>query len=227
MPHAQSRILALAAAGLALGLAGAAHAQQAQTQYPNMTFFVSSAPGPDGANYGGLEGADKHCQDLAAKAGAGGKTWRAYLSQQAMDGKPAVNARDRIGKGPWANANGVQVAASVEALHDPDRNVINTDTGLSETGRKVPGRMFLVNYHDVLTGTMADGTAPPAGKDMTCGNWTKNGEGSAMVGHSDRLGLTDDAAARSWNAAHPSRGCSPPALRSSGGNGLLYCFAAN
>ncbi len=219
--------MAVLAGGLVAGMTGAAQAQQTQTQYPNMTFFVSSAPGSDGANYGGLEGADKHCQDLAAKAGAGAKTWRAYLSQQAMDGKPVINARDRIGKGPWTNASGVQIAASVEALHDPDRNVINTDTGLSETGRKVPGRLFLINYHDVLTGTMADGSAPPAGKDMTCGNWTKNGDGSAMVGHSDRLGLSDDAAARSWNAAHPSRGCSPAALRSSGGNGLLYCFAAN
>ncbi len=202
-------------------------AQQAP-QFPDMTFFISGAPGPDGANLGGLDGADKHCQTLAARAGAGTKTWRAYLSTQAADGKPPVNARERIGKGPWVNARGVQVASDVDALHDPDRNVINTDTGLTESGRKVPSRLFIVNQHDILTGSNTDGRAFPAGKDMTCGNWTKGGaEGSAMVGHGDRLGLRDDAASRSWNTAHPSRGCDMPSLRSSGGGGLIYCFAAN
>ncbi len=231
------------AAGIAIGFAGLAQAQTPPPapapaapaaapapqppQFPNMTFFITSTPGADGANLGGLEGADKHCQDLAAKAGAGGKTWRAYLSQQAEGGKPAVNAKDRIGKGPWANTSNVQIAADVAALHDPDRNVINIDTGLTETGRKIPNGRFIINMHDVLTGTLVDGTAPPAGKDMTCGNWSKGGEGAAMVGHFDRMGIRDEVAQRSWNASHPSRGCSNAQLRASGGNGLFYCFAAN
>jgi hypothetical protein len=215
------------AATFALGFAGAAQAQAPQPpQYPNMTFFVTSAPGPNGANFGGLDGADKMCQDMAAKAGAGGKTWRAYLSQQAMDGKTAVNAKDRIGKGPWANIDGVVIAASVDDLHNPDKNKINVDTAMTETGKKVPSRLFVVNMHDVLTGTNADGTAPAPDKDMTCGNWTKAGEGSAMVGHHDRMGLRDDAPSKSWNASHPSAGCDNPSLRRTGGNGLFYCFAA-
>lgn len=220
-------LVAITGAAVAMGIS-AAHAQQQPPQFPEMTFFITSQPGPDGANFGGIEGADKHCQDLAAKAGAGSRTWRAYLSQQAMDGKPAINARDRIGKGPWRNALGTRIAANLEDLHDSYKVNINTDTGLSETGKKVMSREFLVNYHDILTGTQADGTAPPPGKDLTCGNWTKGGEdGAAMVGHHDRMGLRDDPPSRSWNAAHPSRGCSNARLRLSGGNGLLYCFAAN
>ncbi|MGE3244693.1 MAG: lectin [Beijerinckiaceae bacterium] len=207
-------------------VAGPASAQQTPPQFPNMTFFISSTPGPDGANYGGLEGADKHCQALAAKAGAGSKTWRAYLSTQPADGKPAVNARDRIGKGPWVNAKGVQIAASVADLHS-DKNKIDLENGLAENGRMVPGRPHIYNMHDILTGSTANGTAFPAGKDMTCGNWTKNGEGAAMVGHHDRMGLRDDAPSKSWNTSHPSRGCSPALLRRSGSSGLLYCFAAN
>ncbi len=226
-----SRIGSVGAALLGMAvLATSALAQQAPQppQFPNMTFFILGAPGPDGANLGGLEGADKHCQTLGARAGAGAKTWRAYLSTQAADGRPAVNARERIGKGPWVNATGVQVASDVDALHDPDRNVINTDTGLTESGRKVPSRVFIVNQHDVLTGSNTDGRAFSPGKDMTCGNWTKGGaEGAAMVGHHDRMGLRDDAPSRSWNTAHPSRGCDMPSLRSSGGGGLIYCFAAN
>lgn len=217
-----------AAAAFAFGFAGIAQAQQQPPQFPDMTFFITSTPGPDGANFGGLEGADRHCQTLAARAGAGNKTWRAYLSQQAMDGKPAINARDRIGKGPWQNALGTRIADNLQDLHDGYKNRINTDTALTETGRKVMSREFMINYHDILTGTMEDGTAPPPGKDLTCGNWT-NGkdDGSAMVGHHDRMGLRDDAPSRSWNASHPSRGCSNPQLRLSGGNGLIYCFAAN
>ncbi|HEY8580756.1 MAG TPA: lectin [Beijerinckiaceae bacterium] len=208
--------------------AGAAFAQQQQPQYPEMSFFITSQPGPDGANFGGLDGADKHCQALATKAGAGSKTWRAYLSTQASDGKPAVNARDRIGKGPWRNAVGTLIASNVDDLHDSYKVNINTDSGLTETGKKVMSREFVVNQHDILTGSQADGTAPPPGKDMTCGNWTLGGEtGSAMVGHHDRMGLKDDPPSRSWNAAHPSRGCSNPQLKLSGGNGLLYCFASN
>lgn len=207
-------------------LVGTASAQQPPPQFPDMTFFITSTAGPDGANLGGLEGADRHCQTLAAKAGAGGKMWRAYLSTQAADGKPAVNARDRIGKGPWVNAKGVQVAANVDDLHS-DANKINADNGLAENGRMVPGRLFVVNQHDILTGSTADGHAHPPGKDMTCGNWTKGGDGSAFVGHHDRMGLRDDAPSKSWNASHPSRGCSLDKLKASGGGGLLYCFAAN
>jgi hypothetical protein len=198
-----------------------------QPQFPNMTFFISSQPGPDGANFGGLEGADAFCQRLATGAGAGAKTWRAYLSQQAVGGKPAVNARDRIGRGPWVNARGVQIAANLDELHDPEKNKINVETGLTETGRMVMSRLFVVNYHDILTGTQADGSAFPPGQDMTCNNWTSGGQGSAFVGHHDRMGLNDLPPAKSWNASHPSRGCDNPALRTTGGNGLVYCFAAN
>jgi hypothetical protein len=224
----RSSIISACAAVFAVGGLSVAVQAQQPPQFPNMTFFISGSPGPDGANLGGLDGADKHCQTLAARAGAGAKTWRAYLSTQAVDGQPAINARDRIGKGPWVNATGVQIASDIDALHDPDRNVINTDTGLTESGRKVPSRVFIVNQHDILTGSTTDGRAFPPGKDMTCGNWTKGGaEGSAMVGHHDRMGLRDDAASRSWVTAHPSRGCDMPSLRSSGGGGLIYCFAAN
>jgi hypothetical protein len=218
-------VAAVVTAVLPLALTGQALAQQAP-QYPNMTFFITSASGPNGADFGGIEGADKHCQTLAARAGAGAKTWRAYLSVQALNGAKAINARDRVGKGPWVNAIGVQVAANVDDLHSVN-NKIDTDTGLTETGRRVPGAGFIGNMHDVLTGTTAEGNAPPADKDMTCGNWTKSGEGSAMVGHHDRKGLRWDLGSISWNAAHPSRGCSADALKSSGGAGLLYCFAAN
>jgi hypothetical protein len=218
--------LALLVLAAPFACSGVAQAQTPPPQFPNMTFFITSTSGPDGANFGGIEGADKHCQDLAAKAGAGGKTWRAYLSTQAEGGKPAINARDRIGKGPWVNTEGEQIAASVDDLHS-DANKINVEIGRSENGRRIPGRLFVVNQHDILTGSSADGRALPADKDATCGNWTKNGEGSAMVGHHDRMGLRDDAPSKSWNASHPSRGCSPPALKSTGGAGLLYCFAAN
>ena len=224
--------LSFAAALMTAGLISSAVAQTpapppAPPQYPNMTFFITSTPGPNGANFGGLEGADKHCGDLAAKAGAGGKAWRAYLSQQAVDGKPVVNAKDRIGKGPWVNANGVTIAGNVADLHDPAKANINVDTGITETGKQVMSRLFVVNYHDILTGSNADGTAPAADKDMTCQNWTSGAAGSAMVGHHDRMGLNDSAPAKSWNASHPSRGCDNPSLRATGGNGLLYCFVAN
>ena len=209
-----------------LAWSSVAQAQTPPPQFPNMTFFLTSTSGPDGANLGGIEGADKHCQDLAAKAGAGGKTWRAYLSTQAEGGKPEIDARDRIGKGPWVNTEGQEVAASVDELHS-DKNKIDVELARSENGRRIPGRLFVVNQHDILTGSTADGRALPPDKDMTCGNWTKNGDGAAMVGHHDRMGLRDDAPSKSWNASHPSRGCSAAALKSSGGAGLLYCFAAN
>jgi len=207
-------------------LTGESQAQQAPPQFPNMTFFITSTGGPKGADYGGIEGADRHCQTLAAKAGAGSKTWRAYLSTQAEGDKPAVNARDRIGKGPWYNTAGLQIATSVDDLHS-DNNKIDVEGGMAETGRRIPSRLFVVNQHDILTGSTADGRALPPGKDMTCGNWTKSGEGAAMVGHHDRMGLRDDAPSKSWNASHPSRGCGAEALKSSGGAGLIYCFATN
>ncbi len=223
---------ALSAAAIALTIATGAQAQTPAPppqppQFPNMTFFITSTPGQNGANFGGLEGADAHCQVLATRAGAGAKTWRAYLSQQAVGGKTAVNARDRIGAGPWVNAAGVQIAASAADLHDPAKANINVATGLTETNRMVMSRLFMVNYHDILTGSNADGTAPAPDKDLTCGNWTKSGEGAAMVGHHDRMGLSDSAEAKSWNASHPSRACDNASLRATGGNGLLYCFASN
>lgn len=216
----------LVAAAFAFVVPAAAQAP-APPQYPNMTFFITSTPGPNGANFGGIEGADKYCGDLAAKAGAGGKAWRAYLSQQAVGGKTAINAKDRIGKGPWVNAEGTTISASVADLHDPAKANINENTGITETGKKVMGRLFVTNYHDILTGSNADGTAPAPDKDMTCKNWTSGAEGAAIVGHHDRMGLNDQPPAKSWNSSHPSRACDNASLRATGGNGLLYCFVAN
>jgi hypothetical protein len=205
-------------------------AQPAQAQSANTSFFVTSIGPGNGANLGGLEGADKQCQTLAQAAGAGGKTWHAYLSTQAADGKPAVNARDRIGKGPWQNAKGVVIAKDVADLHSASNN-LTKQTALSEKGDVINGRGDTPNRHDVLTGSQADGTAFAAGDDRTCKNWTSGTQGTAMVGHSDRIGLRDDDASKSWNSSHPSRGpdggCSQADLRSTGGDGLLYCFAAN
>ncbi|NWG25391.1 MAG: hypothetical protein HXY30_13435 [Pseudorhodoplanes sp.] len=209
------------AAVLLSALGGPAAAQQAAT----MSFFVTSESGPDGANFGGLSGADAFCQRLAAAAGAGAKTWRAYLSAQAAGGQPAVNARDRIGNGPWVNAKGETVARNLDDLHaDP---AINKQTALTEKGAMVNGRGDTPNQHDILTRSTPEGRAPAGEADMTCGNWTRGGEGAAIVGHHDRIGLRDDAPSKSWNSSHPSRGCSAPALAASGGAGRLYCFAAN
>ncbi|MBI2320288.1 MAG: hypothetical protein HYU75_25620 [Betaproteobacteria bacterium] len=196
----------------------------AQAQQPNMTFFVTSVGSGKGADLGGLAGADKHCQSLASAAGAGKRTWHAYLSATASGKVKAVNARDRIGKGPWRNAKGVVVARNVEELHS-DKNNINKQTALNEKGGVVNGRGDKPNMHDILTGSEPDGRAFNWSGDTTCGNWTKSGEGSAQVGHHDRQGLRDDPPSKSWNSSHPSRGCSQAALRSSGGAGLLYCFA--
>ena len=184
----------------------------------------------NGANLGGLEGADSQCQKLAQAAGATGKTWHAYLSTQASDGKPAVNARDRIGKGPWQNAKGVVIAKDVAELHSASNN-LTKQTALSEKGEVINGRGDTPNRHDVLTGSQPDGTAFAGSDDRTCKNWTSSTQGAAMVGHSDRIGLRDDDASKSWNSSHPSRGpdggCSQADLRSTGGDGLLYCFAVN
>ena len=199
--------------GAALLAAGtiATRAQDAE-----MTFFITSAGSGDGANLGGLEGADAICQKLAEAAGATGKTWRAYLSTA------TVNARDRIGAGPWNNAKGVLIANGLDDLHS-DANGINKETGLTEAGAVVKGRGDEPNQHDILTGSNADGSA----NENTCGDWTLNGEGSAMTGHHDRKGPDTLATATSWNAAHPSRGCSQEALIGTGGNGYFYCFAAD
>ena len=217
MTRATRVVLLAGAAAAALGCFGLAQAQNA------MTFFVTSAGPGKGGDLGGLEGADRHCQTLAQAAGAGGKTWHAYLSTQ---GANAVNAKDRIGKGPWVNARGVQIAASVEDLHGPNNKILPENL-VAENGRLIPSRFYTVNQHDILTGSKADGTAFPPDKDMTCGNWTKSGEGNAMVGHADRMGLRDDDASKSWNSSHPSAACDAASLIRTGGAGLLYCFAAN
>ena len=219
------RGLLLAAIGAGPGVIPRAAAQSG-----DMSFFLTSTGVGNGANLDGLAGADRHCQSLAQAAGAGGKTWRAYLSTQAADGQPAVNARDRIGKGPWQNAKGVVIAKDVADLHSASNN-LTKQTALSEKGEVINGRGDTPNRHDVLTGSQPDGTAFAPGEDRTCHNWTTAAQGSAMLGHSDRLGLRDDDASKSWNSSHPSRGpdggCSQADLRSTGGDGLLYCFAAN
>ena len=199
-------------------MASAAPAQNA------MSFFITSKGPGNGAALGGLSGADQHCQALAKTAGAGGKTWHAYLSTSAAGGQAAVNARDRIGKGPWFNAKGVQVAASVADLHS-ENNKLGKENSLTETGGVVNGRGDNPNMHDILTGSNMDGTAFADGADHTCGNWTSSGEGSAQVGHHDRQG--GGANPNSWNAAHGSKGCSQANLQGTGGNGFFYCFATN
>ena len=178
-----------------------------------MTFFVTSAGSGAGADLGGLDGADALCQSLAAGAGAGDRTWRAYLSTQ---GPNAVNARDRIGSGPWHNAQGALIGNNVEELHGMGHR-FTVMTVIDERGRRIPGSGYVPNRHDVLTGSQPDGTAFSAGEDMTCGNWTSSSDGKARIGHHDRA---------AWNSAHDSRGCSQEQLRASGGDGLFYCFAA-
>jgi len=215
------------AASLALvtsGLVGSVQAQQSA-----MTFFVTSDGPGKGADLGGVEGADRHCQALATAAGAGGRTWRAYLSTQApaLNDPNFVNARDRIGAGPWQNAKGVVIAKNVEDLHSANNN-LTKETALDEKGQLVNGRTEKPNKHDMLTGSRPDGTAFPGAPfpDMTCGNWTKSGtDGSAMLGHHDRVGPIQSSWATSWNSSHPTRGCNPEGLASTGGAGLLYCFA--
>ena len=195
-------------------------------QQSDMTFFVTSAGPGKGGDLGGLDGADKHCQSLAQAVGAGARSWRAYLSTQ---GAGAVNARDRIGKGPWQNAKGVVIAKDVADLHGS--NNLTKQTALSEKGDVINGRGDQPNRHDVLTGSQPDGTAFSGPDDRTCGNWTRSGQGAAMVGHHDRMGLNEEPPAKSWNSSHPSRGpaggCAQTDLHTTGGDGLLYCFAAN
>jgi hypothetical protein len=210
-----------------LSLAAFAGVTPVAAQQPAMSFFVTSVGAGKGADLGGLAGADRHCQELAASVGAGGKTWHAYLSTQ---GAGAVNARDRIGKGPWQNAKGVVIAVSVADLHSPN-NKLTKQNDLSEKGEVINGRGDKPNRHDILTGSQMDGTAFTDDKDHTCKNYTSSTQGSVMVGHNDRQGLRDDEASHSWNSSHPSRGpdggCSQADLRSTGGDGLLYCFAVD
>ena len=189
-------------------------------QQADMTFFVTSHGVGKGADLGGLAGADAHCAALAQSAGATAKTWRAYLSTQ---GAGAVNARDRIGKGPWSNAKGVVIATDVAQLHG--NNNLTKQTALSEKGEIINGRGDTPNRHDILTGSQPDGIAFTDAQDHTCKNWTSGTDGSAMLGHADRMGLREDAESHSWNSSHPSRGCTQDGLRSTGGDGLLYCFA--
>ena len=210
----------LAVASLSL-CAGASAQSDVQKK---MGFFVTSTGSGKGADLGGLAGADKHCQSLAQAAGAGTRTWRAYLSTAATGGAPAVNARDRIGRGPWYNAKGQLIARNVDDLHDS--NNVTKQTALTEKGTIVNGRGDQPNMHDILTGSDSHGRAFAGKTDTTCANWTNSGSGSAQVGHHDRQGLTDLPSAKSWNHSHPSRGCSQDALKSSGGAGLFYCVAA-
>ena len=187
-------------------------------------FFITSSNPGKGGDLGGLAGADKHCQALASAVGAGHRPWRAYLSQQPIGGAPAINARERIGTGPWRNAKGVVIATDVAQLHND--NNLNKATALTEKGETVTGRGDTPNNHDVLTGSQPDGTFIAGDVNSTCRNWTQGSEGAAMVGHHDRIGLNDLAPAKSWNSSHQSRGCSLPELRTTGGAGLYYCFAA-
>jgi len=210
-------------------LVSAAAAQQPKQPPQPMTFFVTSVGPGDGANLGGLAGADRHCQKLAEAVGAGNRTWRAYLSTSAKDGKPAVHARDRIGNGPWHNAKGARIAQNVADLHGDTLeqarvgNTLTRVTALTEKGEPVKGVGDSPNQHDILTGSQPDGRAFTDDKDHTCNNWTSNGEGSAQVGHHDRTG----GPSISWNSVHATRGCSQANLVSTGGAGYFYCFAAN
>ena len=217
----RSSMLASAAL-LALFVSGSAQAQQA-----NMTFFITSEGSGKGGDLGGLAGADAHCQALATAAGAGaGKTWHAYLSTNAAAQGGAVNARDRIGKGPWQNAKGVVIATSVDDLHS-DNNKISKESGLTEKGDVVKGVGDTPNQHDMLTGTGTDGRAFGGNLNLTCNNWTSSNFGSAMLGHFDRKGNAETVFQHSWVSAHMSRGCTQPDLVATGGAGLFYCFAAN
>jgi hypothetical protein len=205
-------------------------AQQPPAAPPQpMSFFVTSVGLGNGANLGGLAGADRHCQALATAAGAGSKTWHAYLSTSAASGQPAVNARDRIGSGPWYSAKGARIAQNVADLHGDTieqarlGNNINRTTAISEKGEPIKGAGDTPNQHDILTGSQTDGRAYTDGADHTCGNWTSGAAGTAQLGHHDRTGGGNT----SWNAVHASRGCSQENLVATGGAGLFYCFAIN
>jgi hypothetical protein len=225
------KLLVIIALAVSFLLAPATQAQQrggppAEPEPLPMGFFITSAGLGNGADLGGLDGADAHCQNLAEAVGAGDREWRAYLSTQETEDEAAVNAIDRIGEGPWANAKGVVIASSIESLLYDNSN-INYEHAITEKGQPVNSRVFgdSPNKHDILTGTKIDGTAYPAGDDMTCSNWTSDDEGRAVLGHSDRHRRIYPGSP--WNSAHPSRGCGQEALAKSGGDGLFYCFAAD
>ena len=212
--------LSILASAALLSLAGAGISQAQQN---NMTFFVTSVGSGKGGDLGGLQGADAHCQTLATAAGAGGKTWRAYLSSATPPGGQPTNARDRIGNGPWQNAKGVVVAKDVADLHaNPN---INKETLLDEKGERIKVRGDTPNMHDMLTGSTMEGRAFPANLNLTCNNWSSSTFGSAMLGHGDREGIADTIYQHSWNSSHMSRDCTQPGLVATGGNGLFYCFA--
>jgi len=213
---------------IATGVIATIGAFSATAQDGSMSFFLTSVNPGNGGDLGGLEGADAHCQKLAESAGAGDSTWRAYLSTQGAElGDAAIDARDRIGTGPWFNAKGVKIANDVDELHAAD-NALNAETVLNENGEQVNGRGAKPNRHDILTGSRPDGTAFPGAffADMTCGNWTKNdADATAMVGHHDRVGPLESSWATSWNSAHPTLGCTSEVIKKTGGDGLFYCFA--
>jgi len=215
-------LLALATI-LLFGFGSGAQAQPVQPA-PNMSFFVASAGPGKGGDLGGISGADARCQQLAATAGAGNKTWRAYLSTAETPTAKGINARDRIGNGPWQNAKGVVVATSVDDLHSAN-NKLGAENSLTERGTVVSGFGYTPNWHDALTGSSADGRAYPGNMNLTCNNWTSAEFGKAMLGHIDRRGGADNEFQRSWNSTHQSRGCSQADLVATGGNGLFYCFA--
>jgi hypothetical protein len=221
----QKLLLPLLASAALMALDAAAQAQQA-TPSPNMSFFVTSSGPGKGADLGGLAGADAHCQMLAQSVGAGNKTWHAYLSSNINAAEPdkTVNARDRIGRGPWQNFKGETIATSVDDLHSAN-NKITKQTGLTEKGTVVNGVGDTPNMHDIMTGSQPDGRAFPGNTNMSCANYTSSNFGKVEVGHVDRTGLADTAQAHSWNSSHQSRDCSQEGLISTGGNGLLYCFA--
>ena len=230
MNRSLSKLVKIACIASAVVLLGAC-AQKTVTSSmmdskPSMSFFLTSENAGKGADFGGLAGADAYCNKLASAVGAGGKNWKAYLS---TTGVGSVNARDRLGKGPWVNAKGVVVATSVDDLHSAN-NKLSKTTALTEKGGQISGRGDAVNFHDILTGSGEDGRfdADAAAKgDTTCGNWTSSGAGSAIVGHHDRAGLDESAPAKSWNASHATKGCDMASLKATGGGGLMYCFAAN
>lgn len=222
-------VLPLCAAAAAASLLAACGTMGSGRGASPMSFFITSTNPGKGGDFGGLAGADKYCQTLASNVGAGGRTWRAYLSTAALSGQPAVNARDRIGNGPWRNAKGVVVANNLAELHSASNN-LGKQTSLTEKGEVVAGRGDPVNMHDILTGSRPDGTLAPAepGKDTTCGNWTRSVDGSAIAGHHDKDGTNPDPVANvSWNSSHGMRGCSLEQLKTTGSAGLLYCFATN
>lgn len=228
--HPVKKVFVAGAVAVVVAL-GACSAQPPAPVNP-MSFFVTSVNPGKGADFGGLAGADAHCTALASKAGASARNWRAYLSTTAnagaataAGGASAVNARDRIGRGPWQNVKGELVASNVDELHGS--NKLGKLTSLTENGEVISGRGDAVNLHDILTGSTPDGRAMTDGKDSTCSNWTSGAEGSAIVGHHDRTGLDESAPAKSWNSSHATRGCGLAQLKTTGGGGLLYCFAAN